>query len=98
MYPEGIYKGKIIAWGLSETTNRYPQFWVSFDNLGLADPNDPTAQPKPCEPGTRTWSITITSDQNAEWLISNIQALGYDRDDLLGLDPEQAKAYDFSGK
>jgi hypothetical protein len=33
----------------------------------------------------------------ADWLISTVQRLGYDGDDLLGLDPDQPGAFNFEG-
>ncbi|MBM4069183.1 MAG: hypothetical protein FJ271_09600 [Planctomycetes bacterium] len=71
---------------------------MAFDILGQADWDNLKADPKPCEPGTGTWSITIASEDNVAWLMSNVQSLGYDRDDLRGLDPDEPNAFNFEGK
>ncbi len=97
MYNEGTYKAKATSWGFTETSNGYEQFWMSFDILGLAD--DLKGQTKPCDPGTGRWTITLTTLENAKWLMKNVKLLGYDREeDVLGLDPDVDGSFNFEGK
>lgn len=96
MYSEGLFKCKATAWGLTETSNGHPKFGMNFDVIGHIDSNRSDASPLPCEPGTGRWTITVT-DNSADWLIQTVQHLGYDRDDLLGLDPDSDNAFNFEG-
>jgi hypothetical protein len=100
LYVEGIYQAKAVGWGWIETTNHHDQFFMRFMILGVVDRTNLKAPATPCEPGTRTWSITLSSDGkggNVEWLISTVQHLGYDGNDLLGLDPDWPGAHNFEG-
>jgi hypothetical protein len=97
LHVEGVYKVKARNWGFVETTNNFEQFYMRFDILGLMDKEDLEAEPAPCPAGTASWSITVNSDDNAAWLISTVQYLGYDGKDLLGLDPTMPEAFDFEG-
>jgi hypothetical protein len=97
VYKEGDYKVKARAWGYEETSNGHDMFSMSFEVLGRADRDNPAAPVVPCEPGVRSWSITVKDGSNAAWLSSVVLGLGYDRDDLLGLDPEVEGGFDFSG-
>lgn len=96
--PEGVYKVKATSWGWNETGTGNAQFQMTFEILGVANRDNLKADPKPCEPGTGSWSVTLASEENLAWLISNVQSLGYDRDDLRGLDPDEAGAFNFEGK
>ncbi len=93
MREEGLYRVRAVSWGWAVTTNDHDQFWMRFEVVGKADPD---ADPQACEPGTGVWSITL-SDGTADWLISTVQHLGYDGDDLLSLDPDQPGAFNFEG-
>jgi hypothetical protein len=97
MYAINIYKAKATSWGWTETTNGHPQFWMGFDILGIADRNCVNTQPKPCEPGRGRWSITPSTDKASAWLARTVRGLGYDRDDLLHLDPDHEGAFNFEG-
>jgi hypothetical protein len=96
MFKESLYRARATRWGLTETVNGNPRFWMTFDVIGLADKNDLAADSKPCESGSGLWSITPTTAKTAEWLIATVQSLGYDRPDLLGLDPDREDAFDFT--
>jgi hypothetical protein len=93
-----VCKVRATSWGWTQTANGNAQFGMAFTMLGVADPDNPAAPLTPCEPGTGRWSITPTTEKSMEWLIATVQSLGYDRDDLLGLDPEGKGAFDFTGK
>jgi len=97
MFREGLYKVKSLRWGFTQTTNDHEQFWMQFQVLGEVDPNQ-LDESKRSEPDTRTWSITLATDRATEWLISVVQHLGYDGDDLLGLDPDRPGAFNFEGR
>src|SRR5262245_56421954 len=98
LHAEGVYKARALSWGFAETTNQFDQFFMRFAVLGLMDRNNLDAEPKPCPAGTGTWSITVKDEDNAAWLISVVQFLGYSGDDMLGLDPSMPNAFDFEGR
>src|SRR5262245_32371308 len=97
MFSEGVYKAKALSWGWAETSNNNPQFWMKFEVIGVADPNNLEAAVKPCDSGTRTWTITPSTAKSEDWLISTVQHLGFDGDDVLGLDPDREGAFNFEG-
>ncbi|QDV37435.1 hypothetical protein [Tautonia plasticadhaerens] len=97
MYAEGLYRGKVVSWGWTESSNGHDLFQMTFSVTGRVDRNDPDGPAEPGEPGQRRWSLTLSSEQNAKWLASNVESLGYDRQDFAGLDPEQEGAFNFEG-
>jgi hypothetical protein len=97
-YDEGLYKAKARSWGFYETTNGFDQFFMNFEIVGRMNQNDLNADPQPCPAGIGTWSITINSDDNAAWLVSTVQRLGYDGNDLLSLDPSMPHSFDFENR
>ena len=68
---------------------------MSFDIIGLVEKANIKADPKPCDSRTGTWFIAPTTDKGEEWLIRTVQFLGYDREDVLPLDPESEGAFNF---
>jgi hypothetical protein len=98
MYDEGTYRARARRWGYTKTANGHVQFAMTFEVVGRTDPGKPGAPLQECEQGIGTWSITVTGDANAEWLRSVLEVFGYDRKDWLGLDPDRAGAFDFSGR
>jgi hypothetical protein len=97
MFDEGIYQAEALSWGYQETTSGFDQFEMAFRVLGAVDPNHPEDPPRACEPAVRSWSITLKDEANIAWLAEVVLGLGYDREDLLGLDPDLDGAVDFSG-
>jgi hypothetical protein len=97
MREEGVFKARAVSWGLTTTANDNEQFWMCFDLIGKADKADMEAPLQTCEPGTAVWSITLSSEENVEWLVSTVQHLGYDGVDLLALDPDMPGACNFEG-
>jgi hypothetical protein len=95
LYDEGLYRARGRSWGFNETTNGHEQFFMTFEIVGRMDKSNLDADPQPCPAGIGTWSITVNSDDNAAWLVSTVQHLGYDGNDLLRLDPSMADAFDF---
>src|SRR5256885_2350181 len=97
MYQENLYKAKAVAWGWTETSDGNPQFWMTFDVLGVVDCNNLNAPPTPAEQGSGRWVISPTTVKAVDSLIRTVQSLGYDRDDLLALDPDAKDAFNFEG-
>jgi hypothetical protein len=97
MFEQGKYLVRARRWDFVESErNNHVQFEMWFDVLGRVDGDDPD-QLQPCEPGVGSWSITLNSPGNAVWLASTVLNLGYDREDLLGLDPDEPGAFNFQG-
>jgi hypothetical protein len=97
VYDEGVFKVRALSWGYKETTNGYDQFEMTGEVLGEVDRNNPEDPARPCEAGVRSWSITLKDESNAAWLTDVVLSLGYDGEDLLGLDPDLDGAHDFTG-
>ena len=98
LYEEGIYSVEALSWGYLETSNGHDQFEMTFGVRGKVDRNNPEGPAQPCEEGHRSWSITLTSESNAAWLTDVVLGLGYDGEDLLGLDPDLEGAPRFHGR
>jgi hypothetical protein len=97
VFEEGIYQVEALTWGFKETTNGFDQFEMTFKVLGAVDRNNPEDPPRTCEPGVRSWSITLKEEANVAWLSDVVLSLGYKGEDLLGLDPDLDGAHDFTG-
>jgi hypothetical protein len=96
MFRKTVFKVKTTSWRLAVTNNGHPQFLLTFEVLAQVDKAD-RGTLKPCDPGTGSLSVTM-SEKKMDLLIRLIQQLGYDRDDLLGLDPASGAAFDFKEK
>jgi hypothetical protein len=98
MFAEGIYKARARSWHFNKTTNGNTQFEMTFEVIGKCPHDDFEAPPEPCDPGVGSWSITKTPDNdNEHWLARVVVSLGYSGSDLLGLDPDNPGAHDFTG-
>ena len=104
MYKEGVYRVRATSWEFVVTSRKEcPQFRMDFAVFAKFPDQDLDAEPEPCDPGNRSWSISIpeddeeTTSRNVEWLLSTVQHLGYDGDGLLGLNPDEAGAFNFEG-
>lgn len=94
MHAEGDYKVRATSWGLTETKNGNGLFRMNFSVLGKLGEEGSV---KSGETSAGAWSIAIT-ENTIDWLMGNLMHLGYDRGDLLGLDPESPAAFNFEGK
>jgi hypothetical protein len=96
MYDEGIYRVRALRWGYKESTKGFDQFEMTFEVLGEVDRNNLEGPARPCESGVRNWSITLTGESNGRWLKDAVVRLGYDGEDMLGLDPNFDGAFNFT--
>jgi hypothetical protein len=96
MYDEGIYTVRTLRWYFMETVNGFDQFEMIFAILGMVDRGNPEGPARSCETGVRSWSIALKGESNVAWLTGVVLGLGYNGDDLLGLDPDREGAFDFT--
>jgi hypothetical protein len=92
-YEPGYYKGTIVSWTLGESNEKNtPQFCVTF----TVDEREVGGGTVPASGGERTVFRAIT-EGTAKYVVKDLRALGYDRDNFDDLDPESANAFDFAG-
>ena len=96
-FEEGVYRGRVTAWGFSKAQTGSVQFYQTFSIEGLEDPKDPDKLLS-CSSGERTWYRALCSEMLVGWLLSDLRKQGFDGTDLAGLDPSSDEAFDFSDK
>jgi|SRR5579864_1935783 len=94
---QGKYRGKIRDYGVFHSTagNQHPTVFVTFETIGQYDPS--TGQIVECPRVTRTYNKAITPN-TIDWLLSDLKAIGYDRDSFTYLDPEVPGAVNLFGR
>lgn len=93
MIDQGKYRGTITKWGLGKAKTGNPQFQVSFE---LKHKIGAGGAPEDCPNWERTIFRSIT-EKTIDYLVEDLQRLGYDRDNFDGLDPEGPQAFNFAG-
>jgi hypothetical protein len=93
----GSYMARVTTWGLSETKHKKtPQFFIRFKPLGKINPNDPTGPLMGCPDYERTIYRVITQN-TAQYVIEDLERLGYDKSSFKFLDPAVEGAHSFEG-
>lgn len=92
-YKEGRYKARIKNWGLSKASTGTDQFFVSIEPLGMFDPAD-QENLLACDSAERTIFRAIT-DKTIDFVLDDLERLGYKGDTFDQLNPEHAKAHNF---
>ena len=94
---KGRYRGRISDYGVYQSTagQQHPTVFVSVELTGRYDPA--TGQLVPCPAETRTYFKAIT-EKTIDWVLSDLKAIGYDKDGFKYLDPEVPGAVDLFGK
>lgn len=89
----GYYVGHIQSWELGEANTGNPQFVlrVLLDHF-----KGPGGKREECDQVERSVYRVIT-DRTVDYFVNDLKALGYDRDNFDGLDPDSPDAFDFSG-
>ena len=95
-FEQGRYRGRINAQGFTEASTGNPQFFITFDVLGVYDPASPEG-PRPTKQGTRTIFRAIT-DATIDYLLEDLKSLGYDKQSFAFLDPGQHEHHSFVGQ
>jgi hypothetical protein len=90
---QGKYHARIEDYGVFQSTagQQHPTVFVRFTPTGYYDPS--TGEITACDPETREYTKAIT-EKTIGWLLSDLKAIGYDRDGLKYLDPEAPGAVD----
>lgn len=96
MYEPGRYRGRITNYGVfrADTGNRYHHVFIDFQIIGMYDPG--TGGLTACPSGKGTYYKAIT-EKTIGWLLSDLKAIGYDRESLRHLDPESDGAVNLFG-
>lgn len=97
-YQPGNYLGRITTWGLGKSKNKgTPEFQIRFEVLGKINPNDPEGQLLPCTQYERTIYRYITTGTK-DFVIEDLEYLGYDKPSFRYLDPNVDGSHDFSNR
>lgn len=95
-FNQGEYVARVTSWGLTESKNKKtPQFVLRFTPIGKINPNDPTGATLSCPNYERSVYRAITKN-TVNFLIEDLQYLGYNKASFKYLDPDEEGAHDFS--
>jgi hypothetical protein len=92
----GKYRGRIRDYGVyeSQVGQQHPTVIVVFDLIGCYDP---AGEIGPCPPETRTYSKAVT-EKTIDWVLSDLRAIGFDKDSFKLFDPEEPGAANLFGR
>jgi hypothetical protein len=95
--PKGKYRARIADYGVFQSTvgQQHPTAFIRFTLVGVYDPS--TGALGECPAETREYLKAITPN-TIGWLLSDLKAVGYDRDSLSAFDPEAPGAVDLFGR
>src|SRR5437660_10738467 len=97
LLPQGRYRARVEDYGVYQSTagQQLPTVFVSFQLVGRYDPSSGVLGD--CPPVTRTYSKAI-SPKTINWVLSDLKAIGYDREGFRYLDPEVPGAVNLFGR
>jgi hypothetical protein len=97
MLEMGKYLGRIVDYGVFQATagRQHQTAFVAAELIGRYDLG--TGELVPCPAETRTYSKAITP-KTIDWVLADLQAIGYDRDGFRYLDPEVPGAATLFGR
>lgn len=96
-YEVGRYYGRVTRQAMGEAKTGNPQFVLSFVILGKVNLADPEGELLSCPQGERSIYRTIT-EGTIQFVIEDLQALGYTKPSFKYLDPATPGFVDFAGK
>ena len=86
------------TWGLGASSNKgTPELQFRFEILGKIDPNDPEGALIPCPNYERTIYRYLTQATH-EFVVDDLEFLGYDKGSFKFLDPHVEGAHSFAGQ
>lgn len=91
-FAPGKYRGRITKWGLGKANTGNPQFVVSFELVGQYQNGNLAS----CSQFERSVFRVIT-DNTIDFLVSDLEKLGYPHETFDQLDPNHPQAHDFAG-
>src|SRR4051812_49380472 len=95
--PEGKYRARVEDYGVFQSSagNQHPTAFVRFRLTGrYGGPGDRLEE---CPKESREYFKAIT-EKTIVWLLSDLQAIGFDKDGLKFFDPETPGAADLFGR
>jgi hypothetical protein len=96
-FEEGIFQGRITAWGFSRAKTDNVQFFITVRIEGKFDETNPDRLLE--APGLeRTVFRTLSSEDQVGWLLSDLRSIGFSDTTLTSLDPRSPDAVDFSDR
>lgn len=96
-FDEGTYQAKITTWGLSKAKTGTNQFFICFKPTGQIVEDGDGRGIIPCSDHERTIFRPIT-ENTINYVIDDLQQLGYNRDGFQYLDPAAQNAHNFAGQ
>ncbi len=96
-YQNGRYLGRVTDQLLGKSSKKgTPEIQIRFAILGIVDPADPEGQLISCPPGERTVYLYITANTH-EYVVRDLQRLGFTGDSFSKIDPNVNGFCDLSG-
>ena len=90
----GLYKGKIVKWGLAESkAKKTPQI---FYTILIESETDDKGAEYECPSNERTVYRALT-ESTVDWVLEELAKLGFSGTSFAQLDPAHAQAHDFTG-
>lgn len=96
MIAAGIYKGRVTDWAITQAQTGNKQLAFKFQITGKVDEAFPDGELIPCSPDERTIYRAIT-DKTFDWVIQDLEHLGYDKNGFVYIDRNHPEAHDFTG-
>ena len=95
-YEVGRYWAKLAKTALSEASTGTAQLVITFDVQGRIDPANPDGELLPCQNYERSIFRAIT-EKTINWLMEDLQTLGFEGTSFQQLDPQDQKFIDLKG-
>ena len=96
-YASGRYWGKITHQALTESSNGNPQVVVTFEVLGLVDPDNPDGDLLPCGQRNERSIFRAITAKTAEWVADDLRKLGFTSNKPSDVDLDSATCCDLRG-
>ena len=95
-YEHGRYRSRIIEQGMSASKNGKPQFWVKHVPIGAYEPSSDVCHTIEGKyDRTIFWTFT---DKTINFIIRDLERLGFQGSSFSRLDPESPQFVDFRGQ
>lgn len=96
-YQPGRYWGRIVAQAIGMTSKNNPQFVLTFKVIGKVNPEDPDGELLPVSEQYERSIFKVITDKTIDYVMEDLQKLGFDRETFKELDPNTPGFQSFVG-